>query len=780
MAAELGVLKRPRKPAPEHGLAAETNACVGNVVRLFPRNCWLMKTPELLAPAGDRSALAAALEAGADAVYLGLRVLNARRLARNFDHCELAEAVRTAHDRGARVYLTLNTDLAERELGVAARILQIARENRVDAVLVRDPALLVLRRLFPELSFHFSTQAAATSSADLRAAAALGIDRVVLAREMTLTEIRAASAVAGVETEVFVQGALCFSVSGRCYLSSWIGGRSGNRGLCASPCRAPWRGSGRRSRSSPPPVEPTPFSMRDLAAAAYVGQLAHAGVAALKIEGRMKNADWVRRAVTVYRALLAGQSAEALAEAIGQLGAYSGREMTCGYLEGNRAGLTGTFGRPPAAPGQEPLPAAPGESDFSETADSRTGAERTLPAGQFQGPPSQFDLPGMTEPQAPEASAPEGPGDEPGFCVHIEVGTAGVECCCRCAGRTEQWQIPKTIVRRKHKAVSVEAVVTCLKNAVLHGLHATAVTTNRPEYPLVPRAANSLVDRVAAAVYRALRQRESLQQCELPEPVRQVLARGTPAAQNRLPLGSRPDRVRLEARQVHRFLHGNRVGEIIVEGAHEGNLPRLREAARNARLIVALPGVFFEDDIPQIERLLAACRKLRLPVEVNNWGGWWLARQFDLPMEGGPGLGVLNSLAGRALGQLGLANVTVSMEADRRQMEAVTAALPVPCSIVVFGRPALLSSRVELPEQAVAGQIFSDRRRVQIRGRREGGLWVFRPIEPFDLRGLRNERIRAAHYVVDLVGADDPVADFRSQILRGDKPSYFNYDRTLQ
>ena len=139
------------------------------------------------------------------------------------------------HARGARAFLTLNVDVAERELGQAARSLELARQCGVDAVLIRDPALIALRPEFPEIEFHFSTQTCMASSADVAAARELGATRVVLARELTLAEITAAAAVPGIATEVFVQGALCFCVSGRCLLSSWVGGRSGNRGSCTSP-----------------------------------------------------------------------------------------------------------------------------------------------------------------------------------------------------------------------------------------------------------------------------------------------------------------------------------------------------------------------------------------------------------------------------------------------------------------------------------------------------------------------------------------------------------------
>jgi hypothetical protein len=305
------------------------------------------------------------------------------------------------------------------------------------------------------------------------------------------------------------------------------------------------------------------------------------------------------------------------------------------------------------------------------------------------------------------------------------------------------------------------------------------VTINEPGYLLVPRAANDLLDRVAAVLHRALKHRDDLPELELPEPIRAVVARGTPSYRNQHPLGIPPDRVRLEARQLQDFLRQEHPDAIIVEGAQAGNLRALRKLARRVPLVVALPAVFFEKEIVRIDRLLTVCEELQLPVEVNNWGGWWLARQRNLTLEAGPGLGVLNSLAGRVLAELGVTIVTVSTEADRRQMEALTDSLPVACSIVVFGRPALLTTRVELADESVSGQSFSDRRHTRIRGRREDDLWVFRPVEPFDLRGLRNPRIRAAHYVVDLVGADDPVSDYHIQKTRGDALFRFNYSRTL-
>ncbi len=682
---------------------------------------------ELLAPAGDAASLEAALEAGADSVYLGLTALNARRGARNFTQDELAEAAEAAHARSGRVYLTLNVDLAERELGLAARMLTWASRCGVDAVLVRDPALLALRPEFPEVDFDFSTQSCMANSADVKAAAALGIARVVLAREMTLAEIRAASSVPGVATEVFAQGALCFSVSGRCYLSSWTGGRSGNRGTCASPCRVPWTADGAALG--------TPFSMRDLAAIHRLRELGEAGVAALKIEGRMKNAAWVGRAVALYRRGIDGEQSLELIDQARELGAYTGRRLTSDYLDGRRGELTGVAGRG-ASP--EPGEQAPAAARIAE----------------------------QTDP-------------EPTYDLTIRLAGPKIECQCTCARRTETWSQPKTVVRRKHKAVPVGPLLQWLGQQSIEGCRPGTLDTDDPDYLLVPRAANKLVDRVRAVVRRAKRRGHGLSGVRVPEGVRRMLEPAEPHGENRLTLGSPPERVRLAAAEVPAFARQFRPAAIVVEGLTDEAFTRLRRGLRKLRLVAALPSVFFEDDVPGLEKLIRRCKGSGVPVEVNSWGGWWLARQIGARMEGGPGLAVLNSVAARQLADLGLRSVTLSPEADRRQLETAAAQCPVPCSLVVFGRPPLLTSRVALAEEDMGDRTLADRRGQRMRGRREGGLWVFRPVEPFDLRDVRNERIRAAHLVVDLVGSDDPAADFRNVPPEGAQPFRFNYDRSL-
>lgn len=693
---------------------------------------------ELLAPAGDWAALEAALEAGTGAVYFGLTTLNARRRARNFHQEEFARAVEAVHARAARAYLTLNIDLADRELGQAARILEFARQCRADAVLVRDPALLALRSHFPELEFHFSTQTCMANSADVAAAGALGASRVVLAREMSLAEIAAASAVEGVETEVFVQGALCFSVSGRCLLSSWVGGRSGNRGACTSPCRVPWTIEGQAAG--------TPLSMLDLAAAHRLDDLRRAGVTGLKIEGRLKSAEWVRRAVGLYRRALDGEAIdpEALLGEAAELGAYTGRGMTSGYLDGRREDLTGT------ASGRT-APAEAGGKEDGGKEDAR---------------------------QENEGQKDEGPEDDAVYDLAITIQPRGINCRCDCAGRSMEWSIPKTVVRRAHKAVPIELIFARLSVELIQGCELRRTETNDPEFLMVPRAANSLIERISAAIRQARKAPGEMVRVSLPAEVQQALEKDSPHQTNRRKLGDTPDRVRLHAKQVAGFLRQIQPEGLIVEGATADALPRVLEAADEVHVVAALPQVFFEDDLPAMRKLVQACKEARLTVEVNSWGGWQLARQAGVRMEGGPGLGVLNSLAARMLREAGFRAVTLSIEADRRQLEELTAQCGSPCSMVVFGRPPLLTTRARLPEEQL-GKVFEDRRGARLVPRLERGLTVFRPVEPFDLRGQRNERIRVRHLVVDLVGSEEPVAEWRNMPGPNWDTFGFNYDRSL-
>jgi putative protease len=263
-----------------------------------------MSGPELLAPAGGPDALRAAIANGADAVYLGLPDLNARRGAENFTMESLGEWTRWAHLRGARVYLTANVVVLPDELDGALQLVAGAWSAGVDAVIVQDLGFLrLLREVLPDVRIHCSTQIDAHNAAAVSALARMGASRVTLARELSVDEVAGLSRHAAVELESFVHGSLCFCHSGQCLMSSMIGGRSANRGLCAQPCRLPYE-----LVADDGTVAETPgrylLSPADLAGVTRLPDLVRSGVSALKIEGRMKSAEYVATVVRVYRATI--------------------------------------------------------------------------------------------------------------------------------------------------------------------------------------------------------------------------------------------------------------------------------------------------------------------------------------------------------------------------------------------------------------------------------------------------------------------------------------------
>ncbi|MBR5411212.1 MAG: U32 family peptidase [Clostridia bacterium] len=278
-------------------------------------------TPEILAPAGGREQLTAALLSGADAVYFGASDFNARRNAENFTDEDFYEAVKACRVRGVKAHITLNTLILNGETDRLLRTLRLVAESGADAVIVQDLAVAALvKRHVPTLPLHASTQMAVHNLAGVKLLRDMGFARVVLARELSLKEIAAITKDAGVETEVFVHGAHCMSASGLCYLSAMLGGRSGNRGLCAQPCRLDFK-NGQRGHA---------LSLKDLSLLDHLGDLAEAGVSSFKIEGRMKRPEYVAAAVTACKQALAGEHYDA--ESLRAVFSRSG--FTDGYYAG--------------------------------------------------------------------------------------------------------------------------------------------------------------------------------------------------------------------------------------------------------------------------------------------------------------------------------------------------------------------------------------------------------------------------------------------------------------
>lgn len=285
--------------------------------------------PEILAPAGNAQMLSAAVFSGADAVYLGLTGYNARRSAGNFTPEELCDAVRFCHARGVRVHVTLNTLVFGPELPGLADAVRAVAEAGADAVIADDLAVAALvKQMAPEVHLHASTQMTIHTPEGARQMAEMGYDRVILARELSLEEIRAVVKASPIEVEVFIHGAMCMAVSGQCMMSAFLGGRSGNRGACAGPCRLPFDATpGLRPGQ---PGTACHLSLKDMDLVPYMAQLMDAGVASVKIEGRLRTPEYAAAAVTACRCAREGKAYdEALLRDI-----FSRSGFTDGYLVG--------------------------------------------------------------------------------------------------------------------------------------------------------------------------------------------------------------------------------------------------------------------------------------------------------------------------------------------------------------------------------------------------------------------------------------------------------------
>ena len=306
-----------------------------------------MRKCELLAPAGGKTEMIAAINAGADAVYVGGKLFSARANAYNFDRDEMKHAIDLAHTRDVKVYVAMNTLLTDEELSDALEYASFLYEEGADALIVQDFGLaMLINRSLLEIDLHLSTQGTVYNTFGAMSAKRIGFKRVVLAREMNLDEIRAVSDDAGIETEVFVHGALCFCYSGQCQMSRHIGGRSGNKGACAQPCRLPYESNIREFSKGLGAKEVDAkkltydLSPKDLNAIEFLGKILDTNVTSLKIEGRMKSPEYVAIVTSIYRKYLdiamekksyevSKEDKHALAQVFNRGG------FTSGYYDGN-------------------------------------------------------------------------------------------------------------------------------------------------------------------------------------------------------------------------------------------------------------------------------------------------------------------------------------------------------------------------------------------------------------------------------------------------------------
>ena len=587
---------------------------------------------EILSPAGSPEAVRAAVCAGANAVYLGYGSFNARRNAKNFTEEELAAAVSYCHLRGVKLYLTLNTLANDRELPEAAALATHASKIGIDAVLVQDLGIVrMLRQVVPDLPVHASTQMSVHNLDGVKAAADLGITRAVLARELSGKDIAYICEHSPIEIETFVHGALCMCHSGQCYMSSIIGGRSGNRGLCAQPCRLAY-GWGDQADSYP-------LSLKDASMANHLQEFQRMGVASVKIEGRMKRPEYVWVVTKIYADALR-EGRDPTPEELRRLEhAFSRQGFTDSYYQGE----TGPhmFGVRENTPEPREL--------FAE---ARAAYEK----GEGPGVPVKFYA--MIRPGEP-----------------VQVGVEDNE------GRvaTAAGETPEVARTRSVTQSDVEAQLSKTGGTPYRCTEVRSLVAEGLSVPL--SALNSLRRQVLDQLSEqrvALPERRSNPykvgaRYENPrtEPVINVSLRKASQISFEL-LRQKPNLIYLPTDEI------------------SANHNKVKEALqREIPVCAVLPRVCFDRELPELHRQLEDCKELGITeVLAGNLGLANVAREMGFEIRGDFGLQIFNSQAAKEYKRLGLKSLTASFELKLAQIRDL--AKVVDTELIAYGRLPLM------------------------------------------------------------------------------------------
>ncbi len=712
---------------------------------------------ELLAPAGNLAAFEAALAEGADAVYVGAPAFNARALARDLSPAEIGAMIRQAHDQGRRLYIAMNSLVREDEVGRAVEALSIFARLGPDALIVQDLGLCrLVRRYFPELSLHASTLMSVHNSATARFLAGAGFERVVLARELTLEEIREV-AKSGVRLEVFVHGAMCFSYSGLCLFSSLHGGRSSLRGQCVQPCRRRYRWQGHGSRAGRGGYL---FSMNDLCGIDLLPALQRLGIASLKIEGRLRSVEYVRKTVRAYRLALDSLDAgdkerqRLMAASHRLLDEAMGRRRTPGFfLDSNPARAV-----TPSISGDTGL--LLGRVERVESSRGRVvlrlGLRREVAVGD------RLRLHDETS------------GERWAFTVHTLL-VAGAAVKRARAGQAVGIVMPGEVTLARGARCLLFRVDVASRRGREQGARTRARARSRgrvtPDRGRVEQVLADLGWRPGATGGTETRGRgRGRRRRQVRAAAWWVRVRSLRSLRRRLPV--RPSRFLVPLNQ-------ETMAEVGSRDRHRMPTP--------VPMVWSLPPVIQEADLGwyggQVRRLVA---QGFFEFELGHWSQTDLfaadGGQGRLQLYGGYTLNILNSAALAAAARLGLAGVQFSIETDGANLAAALAAFrPVPrgrrqedrvelkIGLLAYGRPPLFTARLQADHFHGRHQ-FASPRGERFVLERAHGLTLVRPALPLSLLRFRDRLFRAGidYLVLDLSGG--PLrreVEILSALLRG-------------
>ena len=590
---------------------------------------------ELMAPAGSFESVVAAVRAGADAIYFGAGDFNARRGAKNLSADELPEALRYCRLRDVKTYVTVNTLLTDRELPGAAELIRTLNAAGASAVIVQDLGVLrLVKALAPDLPVHASTQMTVHNLAGALACKRLGFSRVVLSRELPLDQIRFITQRCGVETEVFCHGALCMCYSGQCYLSAVIGGRSGNRGLCAQPCRLAYGFDGGKPQEY--------LSLKDLSLATHLQELEEAGVACVKIEGRMKRPEYTALVTSIYKKAIQTGAAPS-PEELQQLQQVFSRS---GFTDGYFTGRTGPqmFGTRSEADARAARPL------YAQA--------RKIYEGDREAPCIPVDLSFTALRGQPMTLAAR---DKDGFSYETEA-PAAEEARTRA---TTQAEVAQNLSKTGGTVFFARRVDVALDE----GLRIPAASVNAMR--------RQCLDGITSQRRLAPKRREGEWQ---PGP-RRLEPTAPPGRIYQVQRVEQLSAALLVTRPEYIYLPLDQCA------AHLDRCAALEQAG--IRVGAVLPRILFDSQWPEALEQLEACKKAGITAAVcTNLGQAHLLEQVGMELRGDFGLTVMNSQCLKELKALGLQSATASFEMTFPQIRDLSKALEL--EAIVYGRLPLM------------------------------------------------------------------------------------------
>ena len=584
---------------------------------------------ELLAPAGSMEALRAAVQNGANAVYLGCGTFNARQSAKNFTPQTLKDAVKYCHIWGVQVHLTLNTLVSDKEINELTELIRHAALCCVDAFIVQDLGVVQLcRQIAPHIPVHGSTQMTVHSLPGVQLCAAMGCKRVVLSRELSREEIRYICANSPIEIEVFAHGALCMCYSGQCYMSAMIGGRSGNRGRCAQPCRQSygyhhWEGK-------------YPLSLKDNCLVSYLQELEEMGVASIKLEGRMKKPEYVATVTAVYRKALDEQVVtQGMKEAL--YTAFNRQGFTDGYYTGRVDRKM--FGI---------------REDVKDDPEWIQAARNSYENGETQLVDVSFEAVVSVDGSSLAVYDPDGrvcrvEGPRPELARNVPLSGAALAQRVAKTGGTPY----RCVEVRTHVdpgLIISAASVNAMRRDVLNQL--TALRARREDFPL-----------------------------RRPAPIKKHPgAKGLPGLTIQVTTREQltPRLLNTEAVMLYVPIH------ILLE-----DMSLLQKLLRRGRVAAVLPRIVHDGELPKLQHQMADLRDMGIrDVLVGNLGLLIPAREAGMRIHGDFGLNIYNSASMNVLRDLEFASATLSFEMTLPQIRDVSKA--VNAEIIAYGRLPLM------------------------------------------------------------------------------------------